>query len=116
MKNSRLSPTDPRMREAVAEFEEIIRRHYPSDTFDVSQGDDPPGVYLTATVDVEDTDEASALYTDRLVQLQIEEHLPLYVLPIQPLERVVAERRRPRRRTVGLMMAGGARVGSSPGE
>ena len=30
------------------------------------------------------------LYTDRLIDLQVEEGLPLYVLSLQPFERVVA--------------------------
>jgi len=73
---------------AIAEMENLIKTHYPSASFIVSQGEDPEGTYLTATVDVEDTDEVIDLYIDRLVSLQVDEGLPLYVIPVRPLDRI----------------------------
>jgi hypothetical protein len=43
------------------------------------------------TVDIADTDEVIDLVGDRLVELQVEEGLPLYMTPLRPIERVVAE-------------------------
>jgi hypothetical protein len=83
----------PRLREALTELRGLIGGRYPEATFDVFRGEDPEGVYLLATVDVEDTDEVAALYTDRLVDLQVDEGLPIYVLPIRPLARVTRELR-----------------------
>ncbi|CAN5752027.1 hypothetical protein BH20CHL1_BH20CHL1_07890 [soil metagenome] len=50
-------------------------------------GEEPVGIYLTAIVDVEGIDEVFDLYIDRLVDLQVEERLPLYLNPVRPLER-----------------------------
>jgi hypothetical protein len=84
---------DPRMSAAIAEMEERILAQYPGATFDVATGEDPDGIYLTATVDVDDTDEVFDLIVGRLLEMQVEEGLPLHVLPVRPIERVVAELR-----------------------
>jgi hypothetical protein len=56
-------------------------------------GDDPSGVYVLATVDVDDTDEVFDLVVDRLVDLQVDEGVPVYVLPLRPLHRVTETQR-----------------------
>lgn len=81
---------DPRIEPAIEDIKALILARYPGASFEVSRGDDPYGVYLTATVDVEDTDEVVDLYIDRLIDLQVEERLPLHVLPLQPFERIAA--------------------------
>ena len=86
--------TDPRIAQAVDELQALIRSRYPDAHFDVSTGDDPEGVYLTATVDLEDPDEVTDLVIERTMQLQVEEQLPVYVVPIRPLSRVMEARRR----------------------
>jgi hypothetical protein len=48
---------------------------------------------LITTVDIADTDEVIAVVGDRLVELQVEDGLPVYVTPLRPIERVVAELR-----------------------
>jgi hypothetical protein len=45
-------------------------------------------------VDIADTDEVIDVIGDRLVELQVDEGLPLYVTPLRPIERVVAEFRK----------------------
>jgi len=40
-------------------------------------------------VDVEDTDEVVDVFMDRLLEMEIEEGLPVYVIPIRPIERAV---------------------------
>ena len=94
MRYRRNSPNDPRIREALAELQNLILDRYPDASFTVSEGDDPTGVYLRATVDVEDLDEVLDVVIDRLLDLQIRERLPVYVIPVRPLERTVAELRR----------------------
>jgi hypothetical protein len=74
----------PRMQEAIRELQRLIRWLYPKATFQVEHGDDPAGIYLLATVDVEDTDAVVEVYIERLLELQIDEGLPLYVVPIRP--------------------------------
>jgi hypothetical protein len=85
---------DQRIQRAISELKGLISSRYPMATFAVSLGDDPEGVYLTATVDVEDTDAVMDVVIDRLLELQVDEGLPVYVVPIRPLERVLAEMRR----------------------
>ena len=48
---------------------------------------------LVTTVDIADTDEVIAVVGDRRVELQVDEGLPLYVTPLRPVERVVAQLR-----------------------
>lgn len=67
----------------------MITEHWPSATFSVSRGEDnPEGIHLNTTVDIEDTDEVADLVIDRLLELQIDEGLPIHVIPIRPIERV----------------------------
>lgn len=86
----RLNPITPRLEEAIVELRELIARHYLDATFTVSEGEDPDGIYLTATVDVEDMGEVVDVFLDRMVDLQIEEGLPLFVVAVRPLARNLA--------------------------
>lgn len=83
-----LDPQALRLQEAVEELQHLIHRAYPSATFQVVPGDDPTGTYVIATVDVEDTETVINVYLDRLLELQIEAGLPVYVVPVRPLQRV----------------------------
>ena len=74
----------PQLQRAVDELQHLIRRVDPLATFQVVAGDDPTGTYVLATVDVEDTELVMDAYMDRLLTLQIDEDLPLYVLPLRP--------------------------------
>jgi len=89
MSTERANDIDRRTQSALAELQQMIREGYPEATFEISHGDDPEGEYLIATVDVEDTDEVVDVFIDRLVEMQVEEGLPVYVIPIRPLERVL---------------------------
>ncbi|HET8626122.1 MAG TPA: hypothetical protein VFL91_01815 [Thermomicrobiales bacterium] len=86
---------DPRIQAALAELRDLIARRFPAATFTVSRGEDPEGIYLTPLVDVEDLDEVTDTVLDRLLDMQVEEGLPVYVVPDWPLERVRAHLRRP---------------------
>ena len=83
----------PRMKEAIHELKGLITARFPQAAFVVEEGFDPEGVYLITTVDIADTDEVIAVIGDRLVALQVDEGLPVYVTPLRPIERVVAELR-----------------------
>lgn len=97
------SELEPRRRRAVAELAGAIRGRYPTATFRVRPGvDDPEATYLVATVDVEDPDAVLDLVVDRLLELQLDEHLPINVLPVHTPERVAETRQRlAQRRDVG---------------
>jgi len=93
---------EPRRQQAVAELAGMIRARYPSTTFSVRPGvDDPEATYLVATVDVEDPDTVLDLVVDRLLELQLEEGLPINVLPIHTPERVAQTRQRLKQRRGG---------------
>lgn len=84
---------DPRIQAAVAELQALLQARYPQATFAVYQGDDPEGVYLSVTVDEEDTDAVLQVVMDRLLHFQESLQLPIYVMPTLPLERVADQLR-----------------------
>lgn len=84
----------PPIEAAIDELERLILARFPDASFEVQQRFDPPGISLIATVDVEDTNEVFATVVDRLVDIQVNEGLPVYVVPLQPIERVIAEMNR----------------------
>jgi H2-forming N5,N10-methylenetetrahydromethanopterin dehydrogenase-like enzyme len=88
MPAEQLDPLSPRLQSAVEELQGLIRRVDPTASFQVVPGDDPTGTYVIATVDVEDTETVIDAYIDRLLDLQIDEGLPVYVVPLRPLTRI----------------------------
>lgn len=75
--------TDEVMVSAIEELKTLIRSYDPGARFEISAGPDGGDTYLVATVDTEDADEVMDVYIDRLVELQVEDRLPLYVLSLQ---------------------------------
>lgn len=85
---------EARLEQALDELREMILGRFPDTTFSVSiSPDDPDIVHLNAVVDLEDTEEVIDLVIDRMLELQIDEGLPIHVIPLRPLERVLAMRR-----------------------
>jgi hypothetical protein len=97
MSTERLTGGGPLLAPLIAELQEQVLRRYPEARFEVFEGDDPRGTYLRAVVDVDDTDEVVDLVIDRLLDLQVEQRLPLYFVASRPPERPV-ERPHPRSR------------------
>ena len=85
--------SDRRIATALHELQTLINERYPAAHVDVFQGEDPAGVYLRATVDVEDTDEVLDVVLDRLYDFQVEQGLPVHVVTTIPLERVADQLR-----------------------
>jgi hypothetical protein len=94
MKSENHDRLTPRMQEAVEELKRLIIAHFPQTAFVVEEGFDPEGIYLLAIVDIADTDDVIAVIGDRLVELQVDEGLPVYVTPLRPIKRVIAELRK----------------------
>jgi hypothetical protein len=84
---------DPEIQRAVEELRMLIAGRYPEARFDVFERDDPEGVRLRATVDLEDTDEVMDVVMDALYEIQVEQGLPVYVVTEQPLHRMAAQLR-----------------------
>jgi len=93
MRPERHAPLTPRMEDAVHELKRLITARFPQAAFVVEEGFDPEGTYLVTTVDIADTDEVIAVVGDRLVELQVDEGLPVYVTPLRPMKRVLAQLR-----------------------
>jgi len=83
-----------RVRHAVDELQGMITERYPTASFEVAQGEDPSGTYVTATVDIDDPDEVLDLVMDRMLDVQIDEGLSVYVVPVRPLERILQDLQR----------------------
>jgi hypothetical protein len=96
----------PRMQEAIGELQGLIAERFPDATFVIREQYEPPGISLVATVDIDDTDEVIDIIGDRLVDLQVYESLPIYVVPLQPIERVMAELREQQARLAPLSPTG----------
>src|SRR6266567_305248 len=94
-----VSEPDPRIQQALTELQDMIAERWPTASFTVSRGEDPEGLYLDATVDLDDPDDVMDLVVDRLLELQVDEGLPVHVVPLRTPERAAAvrQRRRPRK-------------------
>jgi hypothetical protein len=55
MKAEHVAFDTPHMQAAMMELQGLIWQHYPDTTCQVLHGDDPTGIYVLATVDVEDS-------------------------------------------------------------
>jgi hypothetical protein len=93
MRQERPIPLIPAMEKTVNELKGTISARFPQASFVVEEGFDPKGIYLVTTVDIADTDEVIDVVGDRLVELQVDEGLPIYVTPLRPIQRVLAELR-----------------------
>jgi hypothetical protein len=81
------------MEAAIHDLKDMITARFPQATFVIEEGFDPEGMYLVPTVDIADTDEVIDTIGDRLLVFQVEEGQPLYVTPLRPIERVIADLR-----------------------
>src|SRR5262245_11109544 len=99
MRQERPLPLPPAMEKAVNELKGAISERFPQASFVVEEGFDPMGIYLVTTVDIADTDEVIDAVGDRLLELQVDEGLPIYVTPLRPIQRVVAELRKQKQAT-----------------
>ena len=77
----------PRMETAVEEIQRLVTQRFPDATFVLGHGEDPEGIHLIVTVDLDDLGEVVHLYLDRLVDMQLDDMLPLYVIPVRPVQR-----------------------------
>lgn len=83
-------PLSPRMAAAIAEMKTLISSRYPTTIYSVYEWDDPEGIFLSAVIDTEDLESATDLFLGRMVDLQIDEDLPLFVIPERTPEKQAA--------------------------
>jgi transcriptional regulator of met regulon len=83
---------DERTQRAVNELKATILQHYPTAAFELSYGQDhPENIHLNTVVDVDDPFDVLDKVIDRVVDLQVDEGIPLHVIPMRTPERVRAE-------------------------
>src|SRR5215475_14038507 len=85
---------NPKQKAALTELKGMIQHRYPSASFAVRRGiEDAKELWLTTRVDTEDPDAVMDLVIERLLEFQLDEGLPVHVLPLRTPERVAALRR-----------------------
>lgn len=100
---------DPRIQAALHELRGLITQRFPQASFTIYHGDDPEGIRLLVTVDVDDLDEVMDTVVDRMVDMQVYEGLPVYVVPRWPSARTRAFFERQAGQPVGRRFAIGGR-------
>jgi hypothetical protein len=50
----------------------------------ITEGDDPPGIYLRPILETDDIFEILDVVGDKLYEYQVEQRLPVYVFPMRP--------------------------------
>ena len=70
---------------ALAELRKLIREAYPDAHFAVRRGvDEPESFESVATIDIENRDDLLDLIIDRVMAFQIEDGIPIHVIPLRP--------------------------------
>ena len=93
MSHEQLEAGDPRIDAALNELAGLVKRQYPEATFQVAPAEDDPNIiHLLTRIDVDDTEEVANLVMDRMLEMQIDEGLPIYVIPLRTPERIAALR------------------------
>ena len=91
MSSMHSGPFSPPVEAALSELRETILSRYPTATFETSRDqDEPVNIFLDVTVDIEDPLEVLDLMMDRLLKFQIDERIPVYVIPVRTPERIKA--------------------------
>lgn len=88
-----LAVNDPRIGAALDELRMLVRHRYPDAVFETTVApDDPSIIHLIAEVDVDDTEDLVDLVIDRMIDIQVDEGLPIFVIPRRSPERIAARR------------------------
>jgi hypothetical protein len=106
---------DPRIQQAIDELRRMILARYPGAQFSVERGhDEPENVHLMTTVDLDDPDEVVDLVLDRMIELEVDERIPVYVIAVRTPERILAEMKHSRGRDPDDVRRVLSSVGTSP--
>ena len=96
MRDEQAPATPATLQQAVDELRQRIETRYPGAIIEVGPGgDDSVGTYIVATVDLDDPDEVLDFVIDRVLAFQIDDRLPIHVVPIRTPERVARLRQQP---------------------
>lgn len=85
MKTRRRSPSISEIDSALTELKRIIVQKYPQARFEVHRGiDDPDSFELDAIIDVDNGFDVLDLVIDRVMAYQLDDGLPIHVIPRRP--------------------------------
>lgn len=87
MSDTQYVELDERMQTAVEELKRLISSKFPVVSFSVHEGEDSERIHLDATVDMDDPDAVLDFVIERLVEMQVEQGLPVVVIPMRAAER-----------------------------
>ena len=91
MNQDQVNKLPPQMATAIRELRAMITARYPDALFEIARStDEPKSIHLITTVDIEDTDSILDLVIERVLELNVEEGIPIHVIPVQPIERILA--------------------------
>lgn len=80
-----------RMTEAIAELELLVLQDYPEATFRIEYGiDDPEAIHLVAFVEFEDAFDVLNRVSERMMAIQVDQGVPIFVIPMRPDERTLS--------------------------
>ncbi|MGI8968819.1 MAG: hypothetical protein ACR2GA_06920 [Chloroflexota bacterium] len=95
---------DPSRQQAVEELTKLVGAHFSLRDVAVVPGEDnPDATHVIATVDIDDPDEVADLVMERMLEIQLDEGIPVYVIPIRTPERVTKLLQQQHRRTHPLV-------------
>jgi hypothetical protein len=69
---------------ALADMQHDIAPRYPEADFMITEGDDPPGIYLRPILETDDIFEILDVISDKLYEYKVEQRLSVYVFPMRP--------------------------------
>ena len=82
-----------RMQGAVDELKMLVRSRYPDATFRVARSpEDAKSIDIWTSVDLDEPDQVMDLVTDRVLELLVEEELPVHVVPVRTPQRAAKVR------------------------
>jgi hypothetical protein len=85
---------DERVLVFVEELKNTILAHHPEATFELGPGgENPTAIFLDAYVDLDDPFEILDEISDRVVDIQVDEGIPLFVMPRPTPERAIEQAR-----------------------
>jgi hypothetical protein len=83
--SAREARVDARMQSAIEELQQLLLHSYPDAQFQVGPSpEDSDIVHLYAIVDTDDLDAVLDPVIDRMMEIQIEDGLPLFVVTMRP--------------------------------
>ena len=80
------------MQQALQDSQGLVRARYPGARSELAPSpDEPQGVHLVTIVDIDDPDEVMDLVLERVLHFQLEDGLPVHLIPIRPVERALEQ-------------------------